>query len=427
MPLNARNTSARLLCALALGAIVLNCGRARAATYYSDPIAGTAQGDGSAKAPWPKLEAMVKAGRLPQLHAGDTLLLRSGNHGSVKFSGDNETPITIAAESGKTPQLGRLEVDGGKGWVLKGLTISPSFAATSYKTNIVTLAERGAGEGIVLQDCFIYTALDSSKWTKDDWMNAYNGVFAGRNGTHLTLRNNYILNTRFGVTMGAPESLCEGNVIANFSGDGLRLTRDDITAQYNVIKNSYLSATDGDGNHDDLIQCFLFNKGTGTVKGVTVAGNILIGNEDPNQPFLSSPQGLGFFDGPLVDFDVENNVVISNTYHGISLYDAVNCKILGNAVKAASTQKMMPWIMLNTKNKGGSSGNVVKNNMARAFELKADASVVAENNVPVDEVGFAQRLQEQSKFINGKFGEVHPLAKLPRLSLKAGETKTPAM
>lgn len=402
-----------------------SCQLAQAATYYSDPATGSAQGDGSAKAPWPKLEAMEKAGKLPQLQGGDTLLLRSGNHGDVKISGDNAATVTIAAAPGQNPQLGRFEITQGSKWLIRGLTISPAFATTPYKSNIVTLAEGGSGSDIVLQDCFIYTAIESAQWTKDDWMNAYSGVLVGRNGTKMTLRNNYVLNTRFAVAMCAPESLCEGNVIANFSGDGLRLLRDGITAQYNVIKNGYLSVADGDKNHDDLIQVFLFNKGTGTVKGITVIGNILIGNEDPDQPFPNSPQGLGFFDGPLVDFDIEKNIVVSNTYHGISLYDAVNCKILDNVVKATSAQKVTPWIMLNTKHKGGSSGNVVKNNMARAFILKADPGVVAENNVPVDEVIFNQRMQEQAKVINDKFGEFHPVAKLSRLVLKKDEYKAP--
>jgi parallel beta-helix repeat protein len=395
-----------------------SCQLGWAATYYSDPAVLEGQGDGSAKAPWPKLEAMAKSGHLPQLQGGDTLLLRGGNHGEVRISGDNTATITIAAEAGQTPQLGRFEITQGSQWLIKGLTISPAFAATPYKSNIVTLAEGGPSSDIVLQDCFIYTALDSAAWSKDDWMNAYNGVMVGRNGTRMTLRNNYVLNTRFAVAMCAPQSLCEGNVIANFSGDGLRLLRDDITANYNVIKNGYLSVADGDENHDDLIQCFLFNKGTGTVNRLRVIGNILIGQEDPNQAFPNNPQGLGFFDGPLVDFDIEQNIVVSNTYHGISLYDAVNCKILDNFVKATSAQKITPWIMLNTKNKGGSSGNVVKNNMARAFMLEADPGVVAENNLPIDEAVFAQRMQQQAKIINDKFGEFHPVAKLPRLDLK---------
>ena len=375
------------------------------------------------------IEALAKladGGKLARLKGGDTLLLRSGNHGEVKMSGDNVTTVTIAAEPGQTPQLGRLTIAKGSKWLVKGLTISVSFASAPYKGTMVTLAEGGPGDDLVLEDCFIYTVLDSSKWTAAEWMNANSGVMVGRNGKNLTLRNNYILNTRFAVALCSPDSLCEGNIITNFSGDGIRITRDGITVQYNTVKNSYIGPADGDKNHDDLIQCFPFHAGAGAVREATVIGNLLIGNEDPNQPFLHSPQGLGFFDGPLEDFVIEKNIIVSNTYHGISLYDAVNCKILDNLVKAASAQKVTPWISLNTKKKGGSSGNTVKNNMARAFVLKADPTVVAENNVPVNEAVFSERLKEQEKFINGKFGEFHPVAKLSRLGMRKGEFKAPA-
>ncbi len=397
----------------------------RAEIYYSDPTAGTAQGTGSAQAPWPALSEMIKSGALAKLKGGDTLLLRTGNHGDVKISGDNATQITIAAAPGQIAQLSRFEITQGSKWLVKGLTVSSSFASTPYKGSMVTLAEGGPSSDLVLEDCFIYTALDSSRWTKDQWMNAGDGITIGRNGTNLTVRNNYILNMRFAVAMCAPNSLFEGNVITNFSGDGLRVTRDGDTAQYNVIKNGYVSQADGDSNHDDLIQVFLFNKGTGTVNKVTIIGNILIGNEDPQQPFPNSPQGLGFFDGPLVDFDIEKNIIMTNHYHGISLYDAVNCKIIDNVVKARSPQKMMPWIMLNTKRKGGAEGNVVKNNMAHSFNLKADPSVVAENNITVTDAAFNQRLQEQEKVINGKFGRFHPVAKLSRLGMTKGEYVAP--
>ena len=396
--------------------LVLSLRISQGAVYYSDPSAGKA-GDGSAGSPWPRLADLAKGGGLSSLRPGDTLLLRSGNHGEVKLSGDNSEAITIAAEPGQNPQLGRLEVTGSK-WLVKGLTISPSFAAAPYKGSIVTLAESGQGSEIVLEDCFIYTVLDASKWTAADWMNANSGVLAGRHGRQLTGRNNYILNTRFAASLCSPDSLFEGNVITNFSGDGIRITRDGITAQYNTVRNAYVSEADGDRNHDDLIQCFLFNAGTGTVRNVTVRGNILIGNEDPAQPLRNGPQGVGFFDGPLVGFTVEKNVLLLNHYHGISLYDAVNCKILDNAVKAISDQKMKPWVMLNTKNKGGSSGNTVQNNMADSFNLKADPSVTAGNNVPINEGIFQERLRELQGLINTKFGEVHPTAKLPRLGLQ---------
>jgi len=402
--------------------VLAACHAATAATYYSDPAAGTAGGDGSAGAPWPKLQDAP----LSKLQGGDTLLLRSGYHGDVKISGDNTQFITIAAEPGQTPQLSRLEITRGSKWLVRGLTISPSFAPAPYKDNMVTLGEGGKSSELVLEDCFLYTALDSSKWTAAEWMNANSGVFLGRNGTHLTMRNNYILNTRFAISLCSPDSLCEGNIVANFSADGIRITRDGITVQYNTVRNAYVDDTEGDNNHDDLVQCFLFNVGTGTLRRDTLRGNILIGNEDPHQPHPNTPQGVGFFDGPLVDFVVEQNVVLTNHYHGISLYDAVNCKILDNAVKAASVQKMMPWILISTQNVGGSKGNVVRNNMAHSFDLKADPEVVSENNVPVTDDAFNRRFQEQLGVINGKFGEFHPVAKLSRIGMKTGEYKAPA-
>ena len=77
-----------------------------AATYYSDPAAVTGQADGSAKAPWPKLETMTKNGTLPQLKAGDTLLLRSGSHGDVRISGDNAAISVVEARSRRTEGAG---------------------------------------------------------------------------------------------------------------------------------------------------------------------------------------------------------------------------------------------------------------------------------------------------------------------------------
>ncbi|MCU0780264.1 MAG: right-handed parallel beta-helix repeat-containing protein [Akkermansiaceae bacterium] len=402
----------------ALLGLVLTTHTAPAATYYSDPAAGSSAGDGSADAPWPMLQTAAKDGKLAKLQGGDTLLLRSGNHGDVRLSGNNSTAVTLAAAPGQQPQLSRLTITRGANWRVKGLTISPSFAPSPYEGNIVTVAEGGPSRELVLEDCFIYTVLDSTKWTAAEWIGANNGVFLGRHGTHLTLRNNCVMNTRFAVSLCAPESLCEGNLILNFSGDGIRITRDGLTVQYNTVRNCFVGPDQGDDNHDDLMQCFLFNKGTGTVRNATIRGNVLIGFEDSGQPFKHEPQAVGFFDGPLVDFLVEKNVILTNHYHGISLYDAVNCRILDNFVKPISDQKMKPWIMLGTKNVGGSAGNVVKNNMASSFNLKADPGVAAANNVPVDGSQFDQRLKELKHEINRRFGEFHPVAKLPRFGTR---------
>lgn len=394
---------------------------ASAATYYADPEKGNAANDGSAAAPWPGLEACIQAGKLGQLKGGDTLLLRSGFHGEAKWEGENADFVTVAAEAGQAPKLARLEISQGKKWIVRGLEISPSYAKEPYKGTIASIGERGESTELVLENCFVHTAPDSSKWTKEEWMKAHSGILQGRHGTKLTLRNNYVLNTRFGINLCSFDSLCEGNVIANFSGDGIRVTRDGITVQYNVVKNAYVSQKEGDDNHDDGIQCFLFNKGTGTVRNVTLRGNIIINKEDDNQPLWNTMQAIGFFDGPLVDFLVENNVVMVVHWHGVSLYDAQNCKILNNTCYTKwKDEKPKPWVMLGEK-KNEARGNTVKGNRACSFNFKADPQVVAEDNEPVTEEYFNQKLKETESLIAEKFGRYHPVAKYARLGMEKGE------
>lgn len=398
--------------------LVLCASAAYSATYYSDPAKGSDTNDGSANAPWPGLDVLASSTQFAGLKDGDTLLLRSGNHGDVKISGDFSQPLTIAAEPGQKPQLSRLEVLKGSNIHLRGLSVSPSFGSSPYKGNIVTLAERGEGTGIVLEDCFVFTELDSSAWTAEQWMATGHGISAGRNGKNITVRNNYILNTRFALTMASPDSTCEGNVIENFSGDGIRALRDGVTVAYNLVKNGYVGPAEGDQNHDDLMQCFQFNASGTPIKNLTIRGNILIGNEKDDQPLKHTPQAIGFFDGPLIDFVVEDNVIRTDHYHGISLYDAVNCKITNNVVIANTDQKMKPWIMLNTKKRGGSNGNTVKDNYAEKFNLKADTTVTEENNVVVDEGTYEKVLAEREKEISTKFGATHSTSGMARFSSK---------
>ncbi|HWH71598.1 MAG TPA: hypothetical protein VNT26_19655, partial [Candidatus Sulfotelmatobacter sp.] len=219
---------------------------APAATFYCDPVSGSAQGDGSAAHPWRTIQEVLQ-GRLIQLcdlhgkpanpnapvKPGDTVLLRSGWHGLLRIpSGYNDQPITIAAAPGQTPQVGWMEIGEGRNWVLRGLTVSPSLAPSPLSRvphNLVMLGEHGGEESadLVVEDCFIYSVLDTTGWTAKDWVEKpASGIWLGRHGKHHVARNNYVLNTRFGINLCAPDCVAEGNVVANFSADGLRVTRD---------------------------------------------------------------------------------------------------------------------------------------------------------------------------------------------------------
>jgi hypothetical protein len=408
-----------------------------AATFHCDPVKGRPDGDGSAARPWRTIEEAIAAKRIQIRDAkgspsdpkapvkpGDTILLRSGWHGVIRIPGGvNDAFVTIAAAPGQTPQVGWIAIDGGRKWKVKGLTVSPSLAPTPLRkvpSNLVMLGERGdaACAELVVEDCFVYSVLDASRWTAKDWMEtASSGIWLGRNGTGHVARNNYVLNTRFGINLCAPGVLCEGNVVTDFSADGIRVTRDGQVVQYNVVKNIFVSAADGDKNHDDGIQAFLFNKGWGTLRDVTVRGNLILSRERDDLPFPAGMQGIGFFDGPLVNFTVERNVVMVNHWHGITLGDAQGCTIRENACYSRWGGRARPWICLGQKRKQA-KGNTVRDNLAHTFNFKADPEVKAERNEQVTEAAFNRRMAELAAEIDTKFGKVHPAAKRPRLEAR---------
>lgn len=419
--------------------LLLVCGveAAIAATFYCDPLHGGPQGDGSAERPWGTIEEVLAAGLIQFCAAdgqprnaaapvkpGDTILLRSGWHGVLRIPvGYNERPITIAADRGHTPQLGWVEIGEGSNWVLRRLMVSPSLAPSPLPRvprTLVSLGERrsDASEGLVIEDCFIFSVRDTSKWSAEDWVKKpQSGIWLGRHGKKHMARNNYVANTRFGIELCAPECLCEGNVVDNFSGDGIRVTRDGQIVQYNVIKNNFVGAQDGDDNHDDGMQAFLFNVGTGTLRDVVVRANIIVERETDGLPFVNPLQGIGFFDGPLVHFTIERNVVCVRHWHGITLCDAQECTIQDNVCYSRWPGRMRPWISLGQK-KNLAKGNTVRNNLAHSFNFKADAEVKADNNAEVSEEAFQTRLTELCEEIDRKFGKLHPLAGKPRLELQ---------
>lgn len=404
------------------------------ATFYCDPASGSAQGDGSIERPWRTVEEVLSAGLVrlcdkdgkpgkadAPVGPGDTLLLRSGWHGVIRIPrGYNDRPITIAADKGHAPQVGWIGIGEGRKWLVKGLTVSPSLAPRPLERvpgNLVMLGERGgeASAELVVEECFIYSVLDTSAWTGKDWVEKpASGIWLGRHGKGHVARNNYVLNTRFGINLCAPDCLCEGNVVANFSADGIRATRDGQVVQYNVVKNNFVGGRDGDQNHDDGIQAFLFNVGTGTLRNITVRGNIILAREKDDLPFPNPLQGIGFFDGPLVGFVVEKNVVCVDHWHGITLGDAQGCTIRDNTAFSRWSGKARPWVMLGQK-KNQARGNTVRGNLAHSFSFKADPEVKAENNREVTEAAFHQKLAELAASIDAKFGRMHPTAKRPRL------------
>ncbi len=353
--------------------------------------------NGSFDAPWTTLEAVITAhliehyqnSPLPYnvtnnqlviknqgapVQAGDTLILRDGKHGSIYLRNfNNQAYITVLAQAGHKPIISDLSLIASTKWRFQGIDISGEPFGKYSSGRLVLLESHdwhGPSKLLEIQDCHIYST--ATPWTSaDEWVaKASTGIYV-RNADSCELLNNSLENIHFGFILTAKFINCVGNSIKNFSGDGIRMTGSNLLVENNIIKNCYKV----DENHDDGIQSF-------TTTGLVVDDNIIRGNtiinyEDPNQPLLGDMQGIGCFDGPYRNWIVENNLIVVNHWHGISFYEAVDCKFVNNTV-LDPTPDVAPgpsWIKI-TDGKTGtpSTGCIIKNNVANTYDLTGDAS-----------------------------------------------------
>ncbi len=417
-----------LLFCIGVGLIPL---QAEATEFYVDPVTGRPTGDGSATHPWRTIHEVFDAGlvesqqwaKLPYtqqselvprnpgapVRAGDTIWLRPGYHGDLSILRYyNTDTITLAAEEGHTPCLSSLRIRSGSHWTIRGLTVSAEFSKTYTRHTLIDLDSHswsGPVHDILVEDCTICSVADTSTWTADQWDRlACNGLQV--DGARVTIRNNRLLNVNFGITVSACDSLITGNLVENFAGDGLRGLGNDCTFQYNTVKNCY----DVNGNHDDGFQSWSVGPdgvGSGEVVGLVLRSNTIINYEDPNQPHRGTLQGIGCFDGIFVDWVVENNVIVTDHWHGITLLGARNCLVINNTVLDINNARPgPPWIRVSNHKKGMAPiGCVVRNNLATAFSNSED--VREEKNLIIRYPG--------DLFVNAKSFDLHLLPNAPAI------------
>ena len=383
---------------------------AAAADFYIDPVRGSDEGDGSAQRPWQSVQAVLDAGlvrsetpeALPYdgtgalvasnqdapVGPGDTLWLGEGDYGELLIEGHyNEAPVTIAVDEDFEARFTSVVVRGSANWTLRGLTVSAEFADEYEAHTLIDLdshAFRGPVHHITVEGCTLRSVQDTSGWSADDWDQlACNGIAV--DGHDQVIGGNRLLNVNFGISVSAANSLIEHNVIDSFSGDGMRGLGDYTVFQYNTVKNCYAV----NANHDDGFQSWSVGEdgevGTGEVVGIVLRGNTIINYEDPDQPHRGTLQGIGCFDGTFVDWVVENNVVLTDHWHGITLAGARNSRIVNNTVADLDDQEPgPPWINIGAhKNGTPPEGCLVRNNLTTALSLHDDVS--EDHNVIIDD------------------------------------------
>lgn len=405
--------------------------------FYVDPINGSMDNTGTSDSPWSTLEDVIKNKLIKTqdqygavinpdglVQAGDTIILRSGFHGHVQIrSAFNEKPITVKSEQGANATLAELELLGVKNWKFSGLAISPSFSSKAIRTRYIVLIGDsgyfGKTSDVELSDSHIFSSSKNPEMlSKEEWKNAKYGVLMGRQAKKIIVRNNFIQSTSFGIYASSPESIVEGNVVTDFSKDGIRILSSATIVKYNVVKNNYAV----DRNHDDGIQGFSYN-GVDLTSS-TIQGNIVLNRDKIGNSFPGSMQGIGLFDGPFYNFLIQDNVVMSFTWHGVSIYDSVGGKIQSNFVYTPKEVggNVGTRITLGTKNKGVEIENLLSGNVAHQYVLNDNDFLEGISNLDIDkmpgdsETLFMKKLKTMLNFINGTYGETHEISNRKRIN-----------
>jgi parallel beta-helix repeat protein len=413
------------------------------ATFYLDPNDGSMGNDGSYDSPWTTVQEVLDSHLVETyepadypysegdplifvnegapVKSGDTLICKTGYYGELHISRKFNTDyIIIKAEEGHIPVFKNVRFTGTKYWHLQGLTITPSAAPEYENVTLVSIEWHnwsGPSTYITVENCYLYSVEEPAYWTAQQWDDRSCTAISSQ-GKNVVIRNNYCKNVNFGISSSGDSCLVEYNIIENFAGDGLRGLGDYNTFQYNIVKNSF----DVNGNHDDGFQSWSVGDGgvgTDTVWGVVLRGNTIINYEDPDQPYRGTLQGIGCFDGFYADWIVENNVVIVNHYHGITLSGAVNCRIINNTVVDRDTtdSDISPWIRVGDHKNGSASENCVVRNNIYYRTLSLDSPQTEDHNLQVRNydsnfVDFGQfdlRLKEGSPAIDAGTSDLAPL------------------
>lgn len=243
------------------------------------------------------------------------------------------------------------------------------------------LANIAGANNIVIADSEFYGAADSSSWDAAAWIAAPSGINSD-NSTCVSYLRNKLTNLRFGMSIftrgqtsdvTSLRALAYKNELRNLSGDFIRPNGSNITIQENKAYDGYVSAADGDSNHDDFIQGFAYPLGI-RYSNVKIIGNYFLQTTDSTRPLQSDYQGISVFDGNFTDYVIRGNTILAGAYHGIAMYWGENGLIENNTVLSIYPgfgRKL--WISV-PKSKGGdpSVNVVVRNNISNQVVANTD-------------------------------------------------------
>ena len=312
------------------------------------------------------------------IRPGDTIVLMSGDHGPVEFRQYvNDDFISVVAGKGQTPVVQSLHITASSRWLFRGIKfqgVRPEGDKYGPLVGLISHGWLGPSSDIIFIDNSFSTEDSTAGWSPQDWVEKPYGDGLATGARCATVVNNHFFNLRDASSVTGDQSLIEGNLIEDFGNDAI-----DIMASELVIKGNRIRSgrhTSADLGHPDGIQGWTLRGATN--RKVVIDSNSIVNLNPADDNVL---QGITIFDGRWDGLKVVNNLVITNTWHGISLFGVDNALVINNTVAPSRPERSQTWLMIHdAKNKAPSNGVIVRNNIATELSVEGD-DVVFDHNI----------------------------------------------
>jgi len=393
--------------------------------FYIDPVNGSDNNSGSQASPWRSLQHLFQEGKIETrnwntpsyndnailipknsgapVKPGDTIYLMSGNYGTLTISRHyNTDDIFITALAGHTPRFNYIYIYAASQWVLDGLQVTPEWTSTPNcynnaskgKSPIICIESHnyfGPSRDITLKNSHIRSVANIDGFSPDDWVEQTRAGMTIRFAERVKVEGNTFLNVAGGASLHAsPRAEFNNNRIVNFSGDGIRIIgAHHSVVEGNMIKNAYLGRST-QSFHYDGIQHWSTNENgqasaTAITEGVKLKNNTIIAYENPNTPNLvkQNLQGIGAFDGRMNNWEITNNTVIVDHWHGITLNGISNSVVTNNLISNLNDASNRGSTMRISPSKRGSPATnvVVRCNISEKISIdRSGINITSENN-----------------------------------------------
>ncbi len=362
----------------------------QATNYYADPLSGNMSNNGSIGSPWSSLEDVMNSSNT--FSSGDIIFLRTGNHGFPKINKLNTGYVEIMPQSGHTPIINRMYVGNASSsafWKINGLTIQTENVS-AFPISLITLYPTTSN--IVIQNCTIQSTNNTTAYTRNDWRDKTNHAIRSQGSNH-TIINNIIKNIAVGLSIESENTLISGNTIQYFTIDGIRGLASNCIYEGNTVKDNKAVFIYSENHYDGFQAYTCCPVGTDTLKNVILRKNLIINCTDTTQEWRGPMQGMVGFDGYFENWTIENNIIITDHWHGITLLGAINCRIINNTVidpydispidtfDIQSTPNHGPtWIKIAAhKNGNPSYNNIIRNNLTADMQNAVSIGAVDYN------------------------------------------------